>query len=33
VAITPREAGRFLTICDHFCGSGHANMKVLFVVE
>jgi cytochrome c oxidase subunit 2 len=33
VTITPREAGRFVTICDHFCGSGHANMKVVFVVE
>jgi cytochrome c oxidase subunit 2 len=33
VTITPREAGRFLTICDHFCGSGHANMKVVLVVE
>jgi len=33
LTITPAQAGRFLTICDHFCGSGHANMKVVFVVE
>jgi len=30
---TPKEAGRFLTICDHFCGSGHGNMKLTLVVE
>jgi cytochrome c oxidase subunit 2 len=33
LTITPREAGRFLTICDHFCGSGHGNMKMVFVVR
>jgi cytochrome c oxidase subunit 2 len=33
VTVTPRVAGRFLTICDHFCGSGHGNMKMVFVVE
>jgi cytochrome c oxidase subunit 2 len=33
LTITPREAGRFLTICDHFCGSGHGNMKMVFVVQ
>jgi cytochrome c oxidase subunit 2 len=33
LTITPRKAGRFLTICDHFCGSGHGNMKMLFVVQ
>jgi cytochrome c oxidase subunit 2 len=32
VTITPRSAGRYLTICDHFCGSGHGNMKMVFVV-
>jgi cytochrome c oxidase subunit 2 len=31
--ITPQVAGRFLTICDHFCGSGHGNMNMAFVVE
>lgn len=33
LVITPRTAGRFSTICDHFCGSGHGNMKMTFVVE
>lgn len=33
IVITPRTAGRFLTICDHFCGSGHGNMNMTFVVE
>ena len=33
VELTPREAGRFVTICDHFCGSGHGNMKMTLVVE
>ena len=33
VTITPHETGRFPAICDHYCGSGHGNMKMLFVVE
>ncbi|SRR6266567_106118 len=33
ITITPQKAGRFVTICDHFCGSGHGNMKMTFVVE
>jgi cytochrome c oxidase subunit 2 len=33
VTITPRSAGRYVTICDHFCGSGHGNMKMSFVVQ
>jgi cytochrome c oxidase subunit 2 len=33
VAVTPRTPGRYLAICDHFCGSGHGNMKMTFVVE
>lgn len=33
VVITPQTAGRFLTICDHFCGSGHGNMNLTIVVE
>ena len=32
VTITPAEAGRFDAICDHYCGSGHGNMKMTFVV-
>ncbi len=31
--VTPTQAGRFTAICDHFCGSGHGNMKMTFVVE
>jgi cytochrome c oxidase subunit II len=33
VPLTPREAGKFITICDHFCGVGHGNMKMTLVVE
>jgi hypothetical protein len=33
VTITPTEAGTFHAICDHYCGSGHGNMKMTFVVE
>ena len=33
VPLTPREAGRFTVICDHFCGAGHGNMKLVIVVK
>ena len=33
VTITPVQAGTFNAICDHYCGSGHGNMKLTFVVE
>jgi cytochrome c oxidase subunit II len=33
VTITPQTAGRFVAICDHFCGSGHGNMKMVINVE
>lgn len=33
VTITPATAGRFVVICDHFCGSGHGNMKMVINVE
>jgi cytochrome c oxidase subunit 2 len=33
VTVTPHEAGSFGAICDHYCGSGHGNMKMTFVVE
>lgn len=33
VTVTPTEAGSFGAICDHYCGSGHGNMKMTFVVE
>ncbi len=33
VVLTPRAAGRYTTICDHFCGAGHGIMKMTIVVE
>lgn len=33
VTITPETAGTFTTICDHFCGVNHGNMKMTIVVE
>jgi cytochrome c oxidase subunit II len=33
VVVTPRAAGRYTTICDHFCGAGHGAMKMTIVVE
>jgi len=33
VVVTPQTAGRYTTICDHFCGAGHGNMKMTIVVE
>jgi cytochrome c oxidase subunit 2 len=33
ITVTPQTAGKFTTICDHFCGSGHGNMAMTFVVE
>jgi len=33
VVVTPRTAGRYTTICDHFCGAGHGGMKMTIVVE
>jgi cytochrome c oxidase subunit 2 len=33
VTITPEKAGRYVAICDHFCGSGHGNMKLVITVE
>jgi cytochrome c oxidase subunit 2 len=33
LVVTPEQAGRFTAICHHFCGSGHGNMKLTFVVE
>jgi cytochrome c oxidase subunit 2 len=33
MTFTPQAEGRYLTICDHFCGSGHGNMKLTIVVE
>jgi cytochrome c oxidase subunit II len=33
VTFTPDKSGTFPTICDHFCGLGHKNMKMTVVVE
>jgi len=33
VTFTPQVTGRFTAICDHFCGAGHGNMHMDFVVE
>lgn len=33
VNLTPQTAGSFTTICDHFCGVNHGNMKMTIVVE
>lgn len=33
VTITPMEKGTFPAICDHYCGAGHGNMKMTFIVE
>ncbi len=33
VVVTPRTPGRYTTICDHFCGAGHGNMKMTIVVQ
>jgi cytochrome c oxidase subunit 2 len=33
LTVTPQTAGTFTAICHHFCGAGHGNMKLTFVVE
>ena len=33
ITITPQTAGRFVAICDDFCGSGHGNMKMVINIE
>ena len=32
VTITPDTPGSYTTICDHFCGVNHGNMKMTIVV-
>ena len=32
VAITPETAGNFTIMCDHYCGTGHGNMKMKVTV-
>ena len=33
VMVTPQTAGTFTTICHHFCGVNHGNMKMTITVE
>jgi cytochrome c oxidase subunit 2 len=33
ITITPSRAGTYAAICDHYCGSGHGNMKMSVIVE
>ena len=33
LTLRPETAGTFTTICDHFCGVNHGNMKMTIVVE
>ncbi|HKD70347.1 MAG TPA: cupredoxin domain-containing protein [Candidatus Binataceae bacterium] len=34
IAVTPTQAGSYIAICDHYCGTGHGNMKLkLTVIE
>lgn len=33
VAVTPDAAGKFTATCNKFCGPGHLDMKLVFVVE
>ena len=32
IAVTPATAGTFMVICDHYCGTGHGNMKMKIAV-
>jgi len=32
IAVTPATAGNFTIICDHYCGTGHGNMKMKVAV-
>ena len=32
VALTPDSAGDYTIICDHYCGTGHGNMKMKLTV-
>jgi len=33
ILLTPEQTGTFTTICDHFCGVNHGNMKMTIVVS
>jgi cytochrome c oxidase subunit 2 len=32
VSLTPAASGRYVVICDHFCGAGHGGMKLVITV-
>jgi cytochrome c oxidase subunit II len=32
IPVTPDTAGNFVVICDHYCGTGHGNMKMKVTV-
>ena len=32
IAVTPATAGNFTIMCDHYCGTGHSNMKLKVTV-
>jgi cytochrome c oxidase subunit 2 len=32
IAVTPATVGNFTIICDHYCGTGHGNMKMKVAV-
>jgi cytochrome c oxidase subunit 2 len=32
IAVTPDTAGDYTIICDHYCGTGHGNMKMKMTV-
>lgn len=33
ITFTPQTTGKFLSVCDNFCGSGHGDMRMTIVVE
>jgi cytochrome c oxidase subunit 2 len=32
IAVTPTASGQYIVICDHYCGTGHGNMKMKLTV-
>jgi cytochrome c oxidase subunit II len=32
IAVTPTAAGQYIVICDHYCGTGHGNMRMKVTV-
>jgi heme/copper-type cytochrome/quinol oxidase subunit 2 len=33
VTFTPSTPGKFIATCNKFCGPGHLDMKITFIVE